>query len=204
MTLPHGIHGFSPRSTSSWTLPIDVPSTGVQVPAPMPTKWLDDDEQAAWRSYLMTSQLLFEALDRQMQRDAGMPHAYYILLAMLSEQPDRALTMSQLARIVGYSPSRLSHAVARLEEQNWVRRTRHPGDRRTTILELTDEGMEVVKASAPGHVAEVRRILFDALDARRRSRHCARINDAALARLLVEADCSGASSRVRGVGGPLS
>ena len=169
----------------------------------MPKKWLDDDEQAAWRSYLMTSQLLFEALDRQMQRDAGMPHAYYILLAMLSEQPDRALTMSQLARIVGYSPSRLSHAVARLEEQHWVRRTRHPGDRRTTILELTDEGMAVVEAAAPAHVAEVRRILFDALT-REQVAALRSINDAALARLLEEADCDGATSRVRGVGGPLS
>jgi DNA-binding MarR family transcriptional regulator len=111
--------------------------------------------------------------------------------------------MSQLARIVGYSPSRLSHAVARLEEQHWVRRTRHPGDRRTTILELTDEGLAVVEAAAPAHVAEVRRILFDALTpeqvAALRS-----INDAALARLLEEADCDGATSRVRGVGGPLS
>jgi DNA-binding MarR family transcriptional regulator len=169
----------------------------------MAKKWLDDDEQAAWRSYLMTSQLLFEALDRQMQRDAGMPHTYYILLAMLSEQPDRALTMSQLARIVGYSPSRLSHAVARLEEQGWVRRTRHPEDRRTTILELTDEGMEVVKATAPGHVAEVRRILFDALTPDQVAAFRS-INDAALARLLEEADCDGTPSSVRGVGGPLS
>jgi DNA-binding MarR family transcriptional regulator len=126
-------------------------------------KWLDEDEQAAWRSYLWTTQLIFDALDRQMQRDAGIPHTYYIILAMLSEQPDRSLTMSELARIVRYSPSRLSHAVARLENEGWVRRARHPDDRRTTIAQLTDEGMAVVKAAAPGHVAEVRRILFDVL-----------------------------------------
>ena len=130
MTLPYGIERLLAPSdqqlNSQIYLTLDRHERSITSSA-MPTKWLDDDEQAAWRSYLMTSQLLFEALDRQMQRDAGMPHAYYILLAMLSEQPDRALTMSQLARIVGYSPSRLSHAVARLEEQGWVRRTRHPG-----------------------------------------------------------------------------
>jgi DNA-binding MarR family transcriptional regulator len=128
-----------------------------------PTRWLDDDEQAAWRSYLWTTQLIFEALDRQMQRDAGMPHAYYIILAMLSERPDRSMTMTELARMVRYSPSRLSHAVTRLEEDGWVRRVRHPDDRRTTVAYLTDEGMRVVDAAAPGHVTEVRRILFDAL-----------------------------------------
>jgi DNA-binding MarR family transcriptional regulator len=127
------------------------------------TRWLDEDEQETWRAYLWTTQLVFESLDRQMQRDAGMPHAYYIILAMLSERPSRTMTMTELARIVRYSPSRLSHAVARLEDEGWVRRTRHPQDRRTTLAQLTDEGMTVVEATAPGHVGEVRRILFDAL-----------------------------------------
>jgi DNA-binding MarR family transcriptional regulator len=127
------------------------------------TRWLDDDEQATWRAYLWTTQLIFDALDRQMQRDAGMPHTYYIILAMLSERDDRSMTMTELARIVRYSPSRLSHAVARLEEDGWVRRERHATDRRTTLAHLTDEGMRVVEAAAPAHVTEVRRILFDAL-----------------------------------------
>jgi DNA-binding MarR family transcriptional regulator len=146
------------------------------------TRWLDDEEQAAWRSYLWTSQLIVEALDRQMQRDAGMPHAYYILLAMLSERPEWTLTMSELAHLVRYSPSRLSHAIARLEEHGWVRRTRHPDDGRTTLVQLTDEGLRTVEAAAPGHVAEVRRILFDALTAEQ-VRGLQGITDAALARL---------------------
>ena len=127
------------------------------------TTWLDDNEQRTWRAYLTMNQVVMEALDRQMQRDADMPHAYYIVLAMLSERDDRTMTMTDLAGIVGYSPSRLSHAVARLEEQGWVRRDRHPTDRRTTLARLTDEGMAVVVATAPGHVAEVQRVLFDQL-----------------------------------------
>ncbi|HTY72505.1 MAG TPA: MarR family transcriptional regulator [Actinomycetes bacterium] len=126
-------------------------------------RWLDAGQQQTWRAYLAMNQIIGEALDRQMQRDAGMPHAYYIVLAMLSERADKTMTMSELARMVGYSPSRLSHAVARLEEEGWVRRTRHPTDRRTTLAELTDEGMRTVVAAAPGHVAEVRRVLFDRL-----------------------------------------
>ncbi|WUH98040.1 MarR family transcriptional regulator [Spirillospora sp. NBC_00431] len=123
--------------------------------------WLDDDEQETWRAFLWTSRLLNEALDRQLQRDSGMPHAYYMILAMLSESPGRARTMTELAEIVHSSPSRLSHAVNRLEEAGWVRRTKNGTDRRTTVAELTDEGFAVLEKAAPGHVAEVRRHLFD-------------------------------------------
>jgi DNA-binding MarR family transcriptional regulator len=128
------------------------------------TRWLDDAEQETWRAFLWTSRLLNEALDRQLQRDSGMPHAYYMILAMLSEAPGRALTMTALAEIVHSSPSRLSHAVNRLEEAGWVSRCKHENDRRTTIARLTDEGYAVLVKAAPGHVAEVRRHLFDPLD----------------------------------------
>ncbi|GAA0258627.1 MarR family transcriptional regulator [Actinomadura nitritigenes] len=127
------------------------------------TRWLDADEQETWRAFLWTSRLLNEALDRQLQRDSGMPHAYYMILAMLSESPGRALTMTELAAVVHSSPSRLSHAVNRLEEAGWVRRSKDAEDRRTTIAELTDEGFAALEKAAPGHVAEVRRNLFDPL-----------------------------------------
>ncbi|MFB4317396.1 MarR family winged helix-turn-helix transcriptional regulator [Actinomadura sp. 21ATH] len=126
-------------------------------------RWLDEDEQQTWRAFLWTSRLLNEALDRQLQRDSGMPHTYYMILAMLSEAPGRAMTMTALAAEVRSSPSRLSHAVARLEESGWVRRTKPPDDRRTTIAELTDKGFDVLAEAAPGHVEEVRRHLFDPL-----------------------------------------
>ncbi|TDD84645.1 MarR family transcriptional regulator [Actinomadura darangshiensis] len=131
--------------------------------ADLEARWLDDDEQETWRAFLWTSRLLGEALDRQLQRDSGMPHTYYMILAMLSEAPGRALTMTELAEIVHSSPSRLSHAVNRLEEAGWVARCKHDSDRRTTIARLTDEGFAVLADAAPGHVAEVRRHLFDPL-----------------------------------------
>ena len=127
------------------------------------TRWLDADEQETWRAFLWTSRLLNEALDRQLQRDSGMPHTYYMILAMLSESPERSRTMTELAELVHSSPSRLSHAVNRLEEAGWVRRTKHDTDRRATIAELTEAGHAVLVEAAPGHVAEVRRHLFDPL-----------------------------------------
>lgn len=126
-------------------------------------RWLDRVEHEAWMSFIATSTLLDTALDRQLQRDAGMPLAYYQILAMLSEVPGRTLRMSDLAAITQSSQSRLSHAVARLENAGWVRRTRCPDDRRSTLATLTDDGFAVLAAAAPGHVAEVRTRLFDRL-----------------------------------------
>ncbi len=127
------------------------------------TRWLDEGEQQTWRAFLAAVHLLDGALDRQLRQDSGMSHAYYQVLVKLSEAPERVMTMTGLARRLRSSPSRLSHAVARLEEDGLVRRFKRPGDRRTTLAELTPGGMAVLRRAAPGHVHEVRRVLFDAL-----------------------------------------
>ena len=108
---------------------------------------------------------LFTAVDAQLQRDAGMPLAYYEILVRLSEAPGRALRMSQLAEAASASKSRASHAVARLEERGWVKRVDCPTDRRGQVAMLTDQGYAVLAASAPGHVEQVRQSLFDGLTA---------------------------------------
>src|SRR5215467_10754140 len=126
-------------------------------------RWLTAGEQAAWRSFMAGCRALFTAVDAQLQRDSGMPLAYYEILVRLSETPGRALRMSQLAEAASASKSRASHAVARLEERGWVRRVDCPTDRRGQVAELTDEGFAVLAASAAGHVEQVRMSLFDGL-----------------------------------------
>lgn len=127
------------------------------------TRWLDPDEQRTWRAFLAASRALMDTLDRELQRDAGMPHAYYEILVRLSEAPERRLRMSELADATGSSRSRLSHAVARLEAAGWVRREDCPTDRRGQFALLTEEGFATLAAAAPGHVEGVRRHLFDPL-----------------------------------------
>ncbi|MEH0825176.1 MULTISPECIES: MarR family winged helix-turn-helix transcriptional regulator [unclassified Micromonospora] len=127
------------------------------------TRWLDPDEQRTWRAFLTASRALMDTLDRELQRDAGMPHAYYEILVRLSEAPGRQLRMSELADATGSSRSRLSHAAARLEAAGWIRREDCPTDRRGQVAVLTDDGFAVLAAAAPGHVEGVRRHLFDAL-----------------------------------------
>lgn len=125
--------------------------------------WLSDDQQQVWRAFLRLSTQLNERVERDMQQAARMPHAYYLILAMLSESPDRSLRMNQLAEVTRASQSRVSHAVARLEEAGWVRRNPAPGDRRGQIAELTDAGFERLVEVAPSHAEAVRSIMFDPL-----------------------------------------
>jgi DNA-binding MarR family transcriptional regulator len=127
------------------------------------TRWLTEREQEIWRSFLSATLGLTDALARQLQRDARMPHAYYEILVALSEAPERTLRMSELAGVRNSSRSRLSHAVARLEEAGWVRRRDCPSDKRGSFAMLTDEGYAALEAAAPGHVTEVRERLFDQL-----------------------------------------
>ncbi len=143
-------------------------------------RWLSADEQCTWRNFLTAWQWLLASVDGQLQRDAGIPLAYYEILVRLSEAPGQALRMTQLAAASASSKSRVSHAVARLEERGWVRRADCPTDRRGQIAQLTDEGFAALSAAAPGHVEQVRRVLFDALSPRQ-LRELAGISDTILA-----------------------
>jgi DNA-binding MarR family transcriptional regulator len=127
------------------------------------TRWLDSDEQQTWRAFLAATRVVFEQLDREMQRDSSMPHGYYEILVRLSEAPERALRMSALADRSQSSRSRLSHAVARLEENGWVRRETCADDKRGQVARLTDDGFAALAAAAPAHVEGVRKHVFDPL-----------------------------------------
>ena len=127
------------------------------------TRWLDAEEQKAWRAWLYSSMLLQDRLDRELTHETGISHAYYEILVQLSEAPCRMLRMSELAERSLSSRSRLSHAVARLEERGWVRRETVPSDRRGAVAVLTDAGFTALEAAAPIHVDGVRRHLFDRL-----------------------------------------
>ncbi|MFG2556931.1 MarR family winged helix-turn-helix transcriptional regulator [Streptomyces sp. NPDC048581] len=129
----------------------------------MTTRWLTPEEQRAWRAYIGAALLVEDALDRQLQQEAGMPHMYYSILSTLSESPERRLRMTDLAERLKITRSRLTYAVTRLEKDGLVRREDCRWDKRGSVAALTDEGMRVLEGAAPGHVETVRSLLFDRL-----------------------------------------
>jgi len=134
-------------------------------PAPDATRWLNAEERAVWLGLARVMTRLPPALDAQLECEAGLNYFEYIVMAMLSEHPDRVLRMSQLAGFANASLSRLSHVVKRLEGMGFVRREPDTLDGRTTKAVLTDAGMAAVVAAAPGHVTAVRELVFDSLTA---------------------------------------
>ncbi|MFC9356380.1 MarR family winged helix-turn-helix transcriptional regulator [Rhodococcus sp. NPDC057014] len=131
-----------------------------------PTRWLSAEEQNTWRAYLDATRLLLQALDRQLTRDAGISFTDFELLVVLSEAPQRQLRMRELADAVTTTRSGVTRAINRLVEAGWVRRLECKDDKRGMLAELTDAGAEKLAAASPGHVAEVRRDMFDLLSPR--------------------------------------
>ncbi|GAA3766741.1 MarR family winged helix-turn-helix transcriptional regulator [Streptomyces chiangmaiensis] len=129
----------------------------------MTIRWLTPEEERAWRSYIAASWLLEDTIDRRLQREAGMSHLYYSVLARLSDAPDRRMRMTDLAEATRITRSRLTYVVSRLEKDGTVRREGCPTDKRGSTAVLTDAGMALLERAAPGHVETVRASVFDHL-----------------------------------------
>ncbi len=129
------------------------------------TRWLSNEEQAVWRSYLETTQRLWETLDRELDEAGDVPLSEYEVLVRLSEAPGRRLRMSQLADQLSHSRSRLTHTVSRMERRGLVARSACADDGRGVLAEVTGAGLAALKKQADVHVTGVREHLFDQMDA---------------------------------------
>jgi DNA-binding MarR family transcriptional regulator len=126
------------------------------------TKWLNSREMRAWRSYIIASRRLLEALDQDLA-DHDLSMADYEVLAQLSEAPARRIRMSELAEISMLSKSRLSHRIKVMESNGWVRREACKEDKRGSWAVMTDKGMKAIVKAAPDHLSSVRNRFVDQL-----------------------------------------
>lgn len=128
------------------------------------TRWLDDDEQRAWRSFVTGVTALFEKLDRELRDAHGLSTAEYELMVRLSEAPGHALRMAELASSVSHSRSRTTHTISRMERDGIVGRRACPSDGRGVMAVLTDAGFRRLQEAAHTHVQGVREHLVDLAD----------------------------------------
>jgi DNA-binding MarR family transcriptional regulator len=126
-------------------------------------RWLTAEEQQTWLAVGAMVTWLPDAIDAQLQHDAGISHFEYQVMAMLSMSPQRTRRMKEVAALANGSLTRLSRTVDRLDRHGWVTRRPDPEDGRSTLAVLTDAGWDELVATAPGHVAEVRRLVLDPL-----------------------------------------
>lgn len=130
----------------------------------MADRWLTADEQRAWRAYLRAGTMLTARLNRQLQMDCGLSLPEYEVLVRLSEAPEGRLRPFQLGLALDWEQSRLSHMLTRMSRRGFVAKQDCAGDRRGAVVVLTAAGRAAIESAAPGHVAEVRRLVFDRMD----------------------------------------
>jgi DNA-binding MarR family transcriptional regulator len=128
-----------------------------------PTRWLNDVEMRAWRSFIETFGDLSNALEADLERDEGISLGDYQVLVFLSEAPERRMRMCDLAAQLHLSPSGLTRRLDGLVREGMVARQPSAEDRRVLLAVLTDAGFERIAQAAPAHVESVRRRLLDAL-----------------------------------------
>ncbi len=128
-------------------------------------RWLTSAEQEVWRRWLALNARLQAALHRQLQADSGLSLQDFEVLVRLTDVPGGHVRVSELASSLTWERSRLSHHVTRMERRGLVEREECVDDGRGAFVAITTVGRDAIGDAAPGHVATVRRLFFDALDA---------------------------------------
>ncbi|MCU1390982.1 MAG: MarR family transcriptional regulator [Ilumatobacteraceae bacterium] len=128
-----------------------------------PVRWLDPREQSVWRGYMQMQVRLAAQLNRSLAAECGLSDGEYAVLVCLSEAPGGRLRAFEVAKIIQWEKSRLSHQLTRMERRGLVERTECPSDARGAFIVITSGGSEAIRRAAPHHVDDVRRWFIDVL-----------------------------------------
>jgi DNA-binding MarR family transcriptional regulator len=129
-------------------------------------RWLTEREARAWRGLQLVQMRLEGELARQLAAESGLSYPDYLVLVALTDRPDGRMRPFELAAVLGWEKSRLSHHVARMATRDLVGKERCDSDRRGAFVVVTEHGRSQIEAAAPGHVAAVRRLFVDRLTPR--------------------------------------
>ncbi len=121
------------------------------------------DELTIWRAYVETSEEIGQAMAAGLQATSGISPGDYAVLLALSEADERRLRSSALAEGIGWERSRLSHHLGRMESRGLICRKKSDHDSRGAVVELTDEGARIFRASSAPHLRLIRQLFVEAL-----------------------------------------
>ena len=127
------------------------------------TPWLSAEEERVWRGWLKLNAELSATLQRELQDDSGLSMPDFEVLVHLTDTPEGRVRVTELARLLHWERSRVSHHVTRMERRGLVERTECPDDGRGAFIAVTSGGRAAIAQAAPGHVRAVRRLMFDVL-----------------------------------------
>ena len=129
------------------------------------THWLDEREARAWRALQFMQMRLNARLAADLAASSDLSYPEYVVLVALTDRAGDQMRMHELAQLLGWEKSRVSHQVARMAERGLVTKAKCGDDRRGAFVAATDQGRAEIAAAAPRHVATVRRLFLDRLTA---------------------------------------
>ncbi|QEV99102.1 MarR family transcriptional regulator [Microbacterium caowuchunii] len=116
-----------------------------------------------WRDYVETAEVLRTRLGSRMQSESSLSAGDYQVLLALTEAPRYTLRSSELATLIGWERSRLSHHLGRMEKRRLICREPCPDDVHGIDVTATEHGRETFRAGSVPHLRAVRELFLDAL-----------------------------------------
>src|SRR5260370_30062064 len=112
--------------------------------------WLSPSQLRAWVAFMRVQLRMNYEINSQLQRDSDLSLPDYHVLNALSSAPEHKMQVTDLAALIGWERSRLSHHLRRLSEGGLTKRMRSTEDGGATEANWTKKGMDVMVDAAPG------------------------------------------------------
>ena len=122
------------------------------------------EELQAWTALCEVVDRVRVALNRDLQRSAGLTLAENLVLCHIAMAPGQRLRMVDIAGLLAIGKSAVTKTVDRLELRGLITRERDPGDRRTVYATLTAEGENAFATAQPAFADGVQRHFAGQLD----------------------------------------
>lgn len=105
----------------------------------------------AWRSFLEAHSAISKQLERELREECDFPLSWYDAMVQLSEAGG-SMRMHEFAGSLLLSRSATTRFADRLEAAGLIRREAAEGDRRGTVVSLTELGVSELRRTAPVHM----------------------------------------------------
>jgi DNA-binding MarR family transcriptional regulator len=120
-------------------------------------------ELRIWRDFIESVQALSLRLDGRLQSESSLSQGDYQVLLALSEAVGHRMRPSELAAVIGWERSRLSHHLRRMEKRGLISRDPCAADGRGAEVVLAAPGSDCFRRATIPHLRAVRELFIDAL-----------------------------------------
>jgi DNA-binding MarR family transcriptional regulator len=124
-------------------------------------KPLSPQELRVWHAFLLMGEDVLGRVGRDIAQATGLSGPEFGVLSRLASIGKGEMRQQELARIMTWDKSRLSHQLTRMQERALIERRR--GDEKSVLVAITRLGKEKLDAARPIHAASVRRNLLSRL-----------------------------------------